>query len=624
MKYIKFLIVLVAGAFFNSCDDYLDRAPDDKVTEEDVFTRFDKVDGLVTDLYDNVKNANKPLIYFNHFSTAGITDEAGASSHEQAIPHQFNVGNWGPSVGMPANSSAGQYWWDLYTKVRYANVILEGVAKYNTPDNPRSGREGDLQKRLGEVYFLRAYLYYILIKQYGEVPYLDYAVTPQSDMTFEKASVHYVVDKICADADVAYSMLPSYQGDQEFGRADQGACLGLKAMARWLAATPMWNGGTLPNDTRVFKSEYGYDASRWEAAKVAAKAVLDCTNGGNPRYSLYTKYDETNFSDINNSSTSHDGKVQRRLWEMNFDMDAFKAEWVWFSTRDKDTGWSGDMLPPSMGGHARQRPVQEQVDEYEIIIDGYGYPIYSEKAKGVYDDGNPYVNRDPRFYRDIIYHGSKFSNNVINTASGSDFIGADYQSSASHTGYYHRKFFKEGWNRNSGGHVINAPASFRLPTIIYIYAEAVNNTTGPGQEIYNLLNQVRARSFMAPIPPEALTDKALMNDYIQRERRVELFYENDRVWHCRLYLEPDDAGELAKERSYVNENSWPYPKTQRMVHGMRPEEDPDGKIEVGGKTYRMKRFKVEDRVFTSPQHYLFPIMDDELKRTPGLVQNPGW
>lgn len=116
-----------------------------------------------------------------------------------------------------------------------------------------------------------------------------------------------------------------------------------------------------------------------------------------------------------------------------------------------------------------------------------------------------------------------------------------------------------------------------------------------------------------------------MNEYIQRERRVELFYENHRIWHCRLYLEPDDSGELAQENAYKNADSWPYPRTQRWSHGMKPVEDPDGKIEVNGKKYKMQRFEVQDgRIFESPKHYLYPIMADELKRTPGLVQNPGW
>ena len=42
---------------------------------------------------------------------------------------------------------------------------------------------------------------------------------------------------------------------------------------------------------------------------------------------------------------------------MFYNMDAIQQEWVWFTTRDKDTGWSGDVLPPSQNGHARQRPL---------------------------------------------------------------------------------------------------------------------------------------------------------------------------------------------------------------------------------------------------------------------------
>lgn len=212
---------------------------------------------------------------------------------------------------------------------------------------------------------------------------------------------------------------------------------------------------------------------------------------------------------------------------MNFEMEAIMNEWVWFVTRDKDTGWSGDILPPSQGGHARQRPLQEQVDEYEYIgPDGYGYPIYADRAKSDgYDDENPYegIRRDPRLYRDIRYHGSWYGGQQLNTASGDDAVSGSYLDQASHTGYYLRKFYKDGWTRGHGGHVINGPGVWRLPAFIYIYCEAVNELSGPNEEIYKLINEVRARSFMAPMPPETKTDKKLMNSYIQRERRVEFF-----------------------------------------------------------------------------------------------------
>lgn len=630
MNKIKFLtgLMLSASMVFVSCDDYLDKMPDDNMNEADVFTRYEKVDGLVTDLYAGAKSSNKPLIYFNHFGTSAVTDECSASSHEQSIPHQFHIGNYSPQ-GMPDRSSAGQYWWDVYERVRRANIILEGIAKYNTPDNPIAGREGDIDRRIGEAYFFRGYLHFLLLRSYGEIPYVDHVINPDDEMTFLQLSVHEVVERICADADEAYSRVDASYGGQYFGRVDKGACLGLKAMARWIAATPMYNGGNMPNDTRIYSSEYGYNAQRWEAAKTAAKAVIDCKNiSGGQRYTLYSKYDANDFGDLNNENTSN-SKSYKRLWDMLFDMESIQAEWVWFVTRDKDTGWSGDVLPPSQGGHARQRPLQEQVDEYEYIApDGYGYPVYSSRAvSDGYDDENPYesVQRDPRFHRDIRYHGSTYRNIVLNTAEGNDAVSGSYLDNASHTGYYLRKFYKDGWTRSDGSHTINGPAIWRLAEIMYIYCEAVNETSGPNDEIYDMINEIRARSFMAPMPPETKTNKTLMNEYIQRERRVELFYENHRIWHCRLYLEADDATELARENSYRDANSWPYAKTQRWSHGMRPIEDENGKIEVNGKKYKMQRFAVQDgRVFETPKHYYFPIMLDELKRTPGLVQNPGW
>lgn len=628
MKYFKLLIAAAACLSTMACDDYLDRKPDDKIDESKVFNQYNKVNQLVNDLYSGAKSANRPMALFYHFSASAITDECEGSIVEQGVTNNFNSGNWS-SMGMPSNSDHGEYWWGIYERIRKANVILSGVEQYNTPDNPLQA--GDLQKRIGETLFLRAYLHYLVVRMYGEAPYIDRKIEPTEDMNFKKESVHALVEKICADADAAFKLLPGKWGGADFGRADQGACLGLKAMVRWMAATPLWNGGTLPEDTRQFKNEYSTDPTRWEVAKKAAKELMDFQVNGKPRYSLYKKHDNTDFSNDAGEDTGN-SKIYCRLWDMYYDMESFQNESVFLVTKDKGDGWQGDVYPPSWGGGSRQVPVQEQVDEYEYIApDGFGYPVYSQRAKtDGYDDENPYesVTRDPRFYRDVIYHGATFKNKVINTADGADKIGA---SNASTTGYYLHKFFKESWNRDKG-FSISAPPVWRLPEFIYIYCEAVNETTGPNREIYDLLNEIRERSFMAPIPAAAMSNKELMKEYIVRERRVELFYENNRVWGCRLYLEPSSQKELSREASWkasgsdnnARANFWPYPKTQRMINGMRPVEDPNGKIVVDGKHYKMKRFCVEERVFLTPQHYLFPLMNSELQRCPTLVQNPGW
>lgn len=626
---------------FASCEDFLDRQPDDKTTEEETFRSYEKVNNLVADLYVRVKRCNSPLTWLAHFSSSAITDECEGTNVEGNITNRYNTGDWSPT-NMPQPND-DMFWKGIFNTIRRANIILSGVEKYNTPDNPLQA--GDLEKRIGEVYFLRGYLHYLIVRMYGEAPYIDFLVDVDHPMDFKKESVHMIVDKVVKDAEEAKKRVPVQHAGNDFGRVDQGACLGLIAIARWTAATPLYNGAKDNgyDGERVFESEYAYDENRWKQARDAAKAVIEAKGAsGSKRYSLYTEYDENDFSD-SKGEDCNGATVYKRLWAMYYEAEAFQKEFVWFVTKDKYDGWFGDVYPPSRGGGSRQQPVQEQVDEYEYIgLDGYGYPIYADRAESDgYDDENPYfsVRRDPRFYRDIIFHGSTFRDgrnnlSIVNTAEGPDRIGAN---NATTTGYYLRKYLQEGWNRD-GSVSISAPPIWRLPEFIYIYAEAVNELNGPNQEIYDLVNLVRKRSFMVPMPEQCKTDKDLMRDYIKRERRVEFFYENKRAFDTRLYLEPTTKIEVEREKQWMSSgttnnersiNYWekykkPYPKCQRMINGMRPVEDENGKIIIGDKKYRMERFFKEERVFETPKHYLWPIMQGELHNTPTLEQNPGW
>lgn len=616
------LLILIIGG---SCKkDFLDRKPDDQMTEQQVFNDYEKVNKLVTDLYGDLHSRSRGLAFLQNFSLSAITDECRGSTVENGESRTFNTGGWNPS----SQPGGGYKWSDIYSTIRVANLILTGVRNYNTPDNPLN--KGDLSIRLGETYFMRAYYHYLAARLYGEIPYIDYLVDPNGDMSIKQNTFHEVVDKICKDCDSAIALLPVNQTDPQFARAEKGTALALKAIVRWMAATPLYNGGVLPNDTRIGKTSYtSRDNKRWEAARDAAKAVLDLkTENGQPRYSLYTAYGPTDFVSGSNN------KVYTRLYQMYYDFNAFKTEAIFMNMNDKYEAWEGDNYPPSEGGGSRQQPAQEQVDEYEYIApDGYGYPVYDPRAvTDGYDDANPYegIKRDPRFYRDVIYHGATFRGSVKNTATGSDKIGA---TNSTTTGYFLRKFYREDYRPGNGvSFQIHYPL-IRLPEIMLIYAEALNETGGSADEIINMLNTIRQRSFMVPVPPSIKGDKVKMNEYIQRERRVELFYENKRWFTARLYLEPSSTTELAKEQAWQAAGSdndtraqhyWPYPKCQRMVNGMKPIEDPNGKIVIAGKKYSMQRFFVAQWVFVSPTHYYFPIMQDELVKDPFLQQAPGW
>ncbi|MEG1864280.1 MAG: RagB/SusD family nutrient uptake outer membrane protein [Alistipes sp.] len=654
----KAIMLCLAVLTFTACENYLDKSPSGERTEEEMYTRFPEVEGLVHRLYFMLRGADRPLVYLRYNSESTLCDEEESSAAEGNLFNKYNDGDNGPDADFfsktvaYSNSAITQPWWQqLYTHIHTCNTILNGIEKYKTPDSP--SEPGTLSKRIGEIYFIRAYLHYCLVRNYGECCYVNYAIDPNAVPKFTRENVHEVIQKICDDCDEAFSRVPDQNIGSNFGRVDRGACLGLKAMARWIAATPLYNGSTLKNDNRNFASDYqSYKVERWQATRDAAKAVMDFEVNGAPRFSLFQGSPKTDFTD-KAGKNENNSMVYRRLWEM-YDYESLaakKTEWIWFVLRDKTQGWFIDMYPPSKSGSAREMPVQEQVDEYEVVApDGYGYPIYAlkenhralynglitnEQLSEAYDDGNPYVNRDPRFYRDVTYHGATFKGSVINTAAGSpDAINSD---NATSTGYYLRKFIDGAYTKDGAQNYssIDCPPLIRLSTIHLIYAEAVTRTTGPTQEIYDLINAIRERAFMAKMPPATSSNRDLMLDYINRERRVELFHEKTRFWSCRLYLEPTSIGEQTKDSQWASiagsnderaqqyfEQYGAYPRTQRRICGMRPVADPEGKIVIEGNRYKMQRFWKEDRVFLE-KNYLFPLPLVELQ-TAGIQQNPNW
>lgn len=613
-KYFYLTVLISFVLFLTSCDGFLDREPDNQVTEEVAFTNWDKVNGLANKLYREMRDRDRGIVGLQDFSISGITDECKGTKVEQAIPDQFNFGSFGPSIGMPTKAN-GMYWNNFYSSIRRANVFIEGVKKYNSPDNPL--QPGDLRNRIAEAHFMRAYFHWLAARWYGDIVYMDYVADLAGDVNFVRQPWPEVLAKLLKDLDFAIAELPVRHLDIEYGRVDKGAAMALKAIVLYMNASPMYNGGKFPgNDTRAGKETYStYDPAKWKLAADAAKAVMDLQNNGTPRYSLYEGKGQTFQAESNN-------KVYARIKQIYIDAASIQNEWILIMSNNKAESWQGDHIPPSFGGGSRLQPLQEQVDEYEFIgNDGFGYPIYDPQAaaKG-YDEKVPYDKRDPRFYSDIMYHGSTYQNKIINTAKGSDKIGA---SNATSTGYYLRKFYHEDWKR-SGNWPLHFPM-IRLPEIQLIYAEAMNQYSGPSAEIYNVVNLLRARSFMAPMPPNL--SKEALHKYIQRERRVELFYENKRYFYARWNLEPDSPAELAQEaaaKAAPNANLvWPYPRTQRAAHGMRPVEDPAGTLVVDGVKYRMERFLLEERVFTS-KNYFFPLTSSEITNCPTLKQSPNW
>lgn len=96
---------------------------------------------------------------------------------------------------------ANTLWDNMYTAINSANLLLQkapGIVKDSTAKHTY----------MGEAYFLRAFNYQKLVRQYGGVP-LKLLPSTSAEREFSRASAQKVMDQVIADFTAAYNQLPS-------------------------------------------------------------------------------------------------------------------------------------------------------------------------------------------------------------------------------------------------------------------------------------------------------------------------------------------------------------------------------------------------------------------------------
>jgi hypothetical protein len=220
---------------------------------------------------------------------------------------------------------------------------------------------------------------------------------------------------------------------------------------------------------------------------------------------------------------------------------------------------------------------------------------------------NMYVNREPRFYVDVVYNGSVWINTTsslgirtchLNYSGGSGAKGGTINYSK--TGYLWRKNVSPDCNPKATKYQTRPSLMFRYAEILLNYVEALNEYDPGNADILRYLNMIRERAGVPqygvgtdalPVP----ANQSAMRDAIHHERRIELCLEKLRYFDTRSWkvAEYTDGG--------------PF-------YGMDVRSDPPAFY---------KRTVFETRVFHK-NYYLFPIPQNAIDRDKQLVQNPGW
>lgn len=500
----------------------------------------------------------------------------------------------------------GEYgnWTRSYQAIRHCNVALENISKSSFGPTLVDGVT--LKDRmLGEVHFLRAYIYFRLTNYYGGVPIITKVYGLTDSFKIAQNSYADCINFIVRDLDSAANMLPVIQSGDNDGRATKGAALSLKSRVLLYAASDLHN----PEKNAIITSGFshpellGYTSgdpvARWQAAKDAAKAVIDMGV-----YSLYKPNPASateatqNYSDLFTSTKSVE--------------DIF----VKYSSASTGGGYNGwNIAPNGWYGNAGVGALNELVDAYNMS-DGSKFdrsnPAEAEQ---------PYKDRDPRFYATVLFEGNKYRPRPADLTAY-DPIGVgqfgtwETWSNGKMVPIYGldtRNSIANSWNGNECGATmlkfLNKSVDIqkgyqnltlrliRYGEILLNYAEA-SIELGQEGDARTYINMIRRRAFM---PDISSTGEALKDDY-RNERRIEMVYEDQRFFDVRRWM----IG----------------PEAYHDVHGVRIvyKLNPD---------HTTATIPIITPIVIRPgkwdnKAYFFPITRSEMNKNNKLIQLPGY
>lgn len=543
-------IVLLCSLSMLSCKKVLDKAPLDSYTDESVWKDLKLAEAFLNNIYNVLpsftvdwgNSLNRSL------ALSSASDEAFTKFSDGYTCGVRNVLNKG--LLSPDNAGNFDSWAKNYHHIQNANILLSKIDNVPGDEN--------IRKRLkGEATFLRAFAYFQLISDYGGVPLIKTPFDLNSNFKLNRNSFEECAKFISDELDVAAGLLPV---TAQRGRIGSPLALAIKARLLLYAASPLWN----PTN----------DQAKWTAASAAAKAVIDL-----PGFSLYTGNYANLFTTFNNEL-------------LGVRLSGYKGEW------DPFTGVEMMCFPNGYHGWAVFAPTQDLIDAF-----GMGDGKFINDAMSGYDPQNPYANRDPRFYANIIYDGRPTGNPAFfsdRTTSQAQFYEGGYDSDQgfdawnnSLTRYAFRKYMDTTFNFNTTTQTNKFWILARLGEIYLNYAEAE----------FNLGHEATAREYLDKIRMRAginvpLTETGTaLRDRIRNERQIELCFEGHRYYDVRRWKIAETTENKPVRQVIITRN----PST-------------------GVKTYTYQT--LEPRAF-SIQHYLMPIPRTEINRT-GLQQNPGY
>lgn len=457
------------------------------------------------------------------------------------------------------NSNLRWYWGNAYIQIAKYNTFLENII-----DCPMDETKKECWS--SEVKCLRAYFLFNLAFYYKDVPMPLKTLTVEEANSISQTPQSEVYSQVENDLKAAIDKLPAEYSSDEYGRFTKGAA-------------------------KVLLSRLYLAQERWMDAVTILRSVID-----SGIYEL----------DRRNGDDSYD-----KLFQIGGE---YSPETVFciMGVKDLYTNSRYQYLYPeaAYGGWHQFSPYNELVKEY-FCTDGRDI-----KTSEVYDENDPYANRDLRLYASIFlpplgsYPGTKYNDIIYDCFKGAN-TSDSYNKFALFNGYCPKKGCDPSITNNLGATPTYTPI-MRYAEVLLSYLEALNESQ-PGavdQSVLDLtINDIRDRVNLVSLKKADMATQEQVREAVRKERRVELAFEGLRYYDVLRWR----IAEKELNHTFTGVKLSDNPNA-RNYRGSGPAASP-----VDDDMY----YRFEKRTWSAHNRY-FPIPQNDLNVNKNLKQNEGY
>ncbi|MGA6118494.1 RagB/SusD family nutrient uptake outer membrane protein [Sphingobacterium anhuiense] len=316
MKILKYLTLVLPLWMVAGCNDYLDITPPSQIIPEKYLNEESQLASYAIGQYPNILPSHSGWGFGTFGIDAGTDNMISPDINKRYLPGEWRVDTEGGA-------------WE-FTNIYQMNFFLNSVLpKWKA--KTIVGNQQNIEHYIGEIYFLRAYIYFQKLQELGDFPIIRNAMDDKDPQVLIEAAKRdprtEVARFIISDLDSAITLLKSTSIDGAKQRISKNVALLLKSRVAlnegtWLkyfkgtAFVP--DGADWPGKTKDYTKTYTYptgsidgeinyflsqamDASKQVADQIELvpnTGIIESSNNENPYFSMFGAVNMAGYSEV--------------------------------------------------------------------------------------------------------------------------------------------------------------------------------------------------------------------------------------------------------------------------------------------------------------------------------------